>query len=433
MVGFGTTVSAYNKKPSTALNSFAAKAVQPLAKQQVVAEQPKSAIAQPVDTAIKPSGVDPSKSALGGSGQSFQASGLIGTIPGNSTQLYDSGAQNARRSSGGEFKILDALDQRTQIMNDQMDAQVNAFNQRAQKSNAARQGQFSGEGYDFDISGDSGLDTDQMNNARQIAAIGKSRGLGDNEIQIAIMTALAESEMKNIAHGDRDSVGLFQQRASQGWGSVQQIMDPNYSINKFYDALGKVNYKNMTPWQAAQAVQRSFDPTGGNYQARYGVAQKAFKALTPRQQAAVMGATTGQSNNSQDFINQYNNKYLDYDGKFGAQCVDLYNFYTTRFAGGDPMMGRVGYAADIFNNYDPRAFKRLNANQAPGRMGDVAVFNFGGGTPSSHVAIVVGDNGNGTLRVLHSNAGPRGSAGNSMISNISKATLMGYLRPNKLG
>lgn len=433
MVAFGTTVSAYNKKPSTALNSFASKAVQPIAKPVVLSQQPKATNQQPLNSAAQPSGVDSSKSALGGSGAAFTASGLIGTIPGNNAQLYDSGTKQNIKSSGGEYKILNALDQRTQIMNDEMDSKVAAFNQRAQRSNAARQSQFSGQGYDFDISGDSGLDAEQMNNAKQIAAIGRSRGLGDNEIQIAIMTALAESEMKNIAHGDRDSVGLFQQRTSQGWGSVQQIMDPNYSINKFYDALGKVNYKAMNPWQAAQAVQRSFDPTGSNYQARYGVAQKAFQALTPKQQAAVMGATTGQANNSQDFINQYNNKYLDYDGRYGAQCVDLYNFYTTRFAGGDPQMGRVNYAADIFNNYDQRAFKRLAGNQTPGRMGDVAVFNFGGGTPSSHVAIVVGDNGNGTLRVLHSNAGPGGQNGPSIISNISKATLMGYLRPNKLG
>lgn len=430
MVAFGTTVSAYNKKPSTALNSFATKAVQPLAKPIAtpMVEQPKATI-QPLNSAAQPQGTDPTKSAIGGSGANFQASGLIGTIPGNSAQLYDSGAKQNLRSSGGEYKILNALDNRTQIMNDDMDAQVAAFNQRAQRSNAQKQsaGQYSGEGYDFDISGDSGLDAEQMGYAKQIAAIGKSRGFGDREIQTAIMAALAESEMRNISYGDRDSVGLFQQRTSQGWGSVQQIMDPNYSINKFYDSLGKVNYAQMTPWQAAQAVQRSFDPTGGNYQARYAVAQKAFSALTPKQQAAAIGG----ANSSQDFINQYNNKYLDYDGAYGAQCVDLYNFYVTKFAGGDPMMGRVTYAADIFNNYDTRAFTRLGAGV--GRMGDVAVFNFGKGTPSSHVAIVVGDNGNGTLRVLQSNAGPQGSAGNSIISNISKATLMGYLRPNKLG
>ena len=422
MPAFGTTISAYNKKPNSTLTSFAQRPIDPAALTKAV-EQPKAAIAVQPSTdkaATQPSTVDPSKSAVGGSGQAFQASGLIGMVPGNATQLYNSGMPT-RANGGREYKILDALDQRTGILNDEMDMQAQRYN-----SSRASQG-YGPSGDLYDVTGDSGLDPEQMNNARQIAAIGKQRGLGDNEIQIAIMTALAESEMKNINHGDRDSLGLFQQRPSQGWGSVQQVTDPNYSINKFYDALTKVNYKNMTPWQAAQAVQKSFDPTGSNYQARYAVAQKAFSALTPKQQAAVTG-----SNDAAGWINANNNKYLDYDGRYGAQCVDLYNFYVSKFVGGDPMMGRVGYAQDIFNNYDSRVMTRYGGNVA-GRMGDVAVFRAGGGTPSSHVAIVVGDNGNGTLRVLQANATPRGSAGNSIISNISKATLMGYLRPNRLG
>ncbi len=428
MVAFGTSVSAYNKKPSPVLTKFAANAVNPMPKAQSYTSQTTAVKPMSNTTVTQPPAVDPSKSAVGGSGQAFTASGLIGAIPNTQAQLYDSGAKNARQSGSGEYNILNALDRRTGILNDEMDSRVNAFNQRAARSNAAAQSQYNGQGYEYDIAGGSGFDEEQMNNARQIAAIGKSRGLGDNEIQIAIMTALAESQMKNIAHGDRDSVGLFQQRASQGWGSVQQIMDPNYSINKFYDALGKVNYSGMSPWQAAQSVQRSFDPTGGNYQAQYARAQKAFQSLTPRQQQAA----NAQVNGANDFIQQYNNKYLDYDGRYGAQCVDLYNFYVTKFVGADPMMGRVGYAEDIFNNYDSRAMTRYGANTT-GRMGDVVVFGRGAGTPFSHVGIVVADNGNGTLRILQSNATPQGSAGNSIISNISKATLMGYLRPNKLG
>ena len=428
MAAWGTTVSAYNKKPNAALSAFAQRPIAPVDTLTKPVEQSSTIKPMAVDSVTKPPTVDPTKSAVGGSGQTFSASGLIGTIPGNATQLYDSGANRARQGMGNEYGILNALDNRTQIFNDDMDARVNAFNSRAQKRNAATQSQYSGAGYDFDITGDSGLDAEQMNYAKQIASIGKSRGMDDNAIQIALATALAESGLRNLNHGDRDSVGLFQQRTSQGWGSVQQIMDPNYSANKFYDALGKVNYGGMAPWQAAQAVQRSFDPQGNNYRAQWAKAQQAFKALTPRQQAAINGTPNG----ANDFINQYNNKYLDYDGRYGAQCVDLYNFYATRFAGADPMVGRVGYAADIFNNYDSRAFKRYG-NNVNGVMGDVAVFNYGPGTPYSHVAIVVGDNGNGTLRVLQSNATPQGSAGNSTISNISKATLMGYLRPNKLG
>ena len=405
------------------MTSFAYKAAQPVNTQPQV-EQPKATVvSQPNDTATKPQGVDPTKSAVSG-GSAFQASGLIGTVPSSPTTLYDSGAKNARQGMGNEYNIMNALDQRTQILNDEMDAKVASYNQRAQRNNSSITGAYSDQ---YDVGGDSGLDAEQMNMAQHIASVGKQRGMDDNAIQIALMTALTESGLRNLNYGDRDSVGLFQQRTSQGWGSVQQIMDPTYSANKFYDALGKVNYKGMNPWAAAQAVQRSFDPTGSNYQVQWAKAQQAFKALTPKQQAAVTG-----SNDAAGWINANNNKYLDYDGRYGAQCVDLYNFYVSKFVGGDPMMGRVGYAQDIFNNYDSRVMTRFG-NNVSGRMGDVAVFRAGGGTPSSHVAIVVGDNGNGTLRVLQANATSAGSAGNTIISNISKATLMGYLRPNRLG
>lgn len=422
---FGTSVSAYNNKPNDLLEKLKAKtpAIKPVVQPPTVTPS-----MQVMNSQTKPLQTDSTKSAIGGS-SNLNASGLVNTINSPIFQPMETG--DIGRKTGSEYKPLRALDQRTQILNDEMDARVAAHNARAYKTNAASQSQGQGysEGGDLYGGGEgSGLDNEQMGYARQIASIGKSRGLGDDAIQIAIMTALAESEMKNINYGDRDSVGLFQQRTSQGWGSVQQIMDPNYSINKFYDSLAKTNYKAMQPWQAAQAVQRSFDPTGGNYKARYATAQRAFQSLTPRQQAVANNA----SNGAAGWINANTNKYLDYDGKYGAQCVDLYNFYTSRFAGGDPMMGRVGYAQDIFNNYDSRAYNRLGSNVA-GRMGDVAVFRVGASTPSSHVAIVVGDNGNGTLRVLHANAGPQGSAGNSIVSNISKSSLMGYLRPNKLG
>lgn len=285
-------------------------------------------------------------------------------------------------------------------------------------------GDFSGDG-----SG-SGLDGEQLMYAKNIANVGKSRGLGQYEIQIALMTALAESGLRNLNYGDRDSVGLFQQRTSQGWGSINQIMDPTYSANKFYDALGKTA-KGANPWNTAQNVQRSFDPTGSNYQKHWGTAQKAYNSIyggttyNP-QQVNNAGVTNP---NLQSWMNAHNNRYLDYDNAFGAQCVDMYSYYTTGFVGGRPLP--VGYAPEIYNNYDRSVYTRFDRNQI-GRAGDVAIWNPGGGTPMGHVAIVVGDNGNGTLRVLHSNATPQGSRGNSIISNISKSALAGYLRPNKL-
>jgi hypothetical protein len=108
----------------------------------------------------------------------------------------------------------------------------------------------------------------------------------------------------------------------------------------------------------------------------------------------------------------------------------MYSYYTSGFVGGKPLP--VGYAPEIYNNYDTSVYNRLGNNVAA-RMGDVAIWGRGPYTPLGHVAIVVGDNGNGTLRVLHSNATSLGSRGNSVISNISKSALYGYLRPKKLG
>ena len=273
-----------------------------------------------------------------------------------------------------------------------------------------------------------GGNSEQLSNARLIASIAKSRGLGDNEIRIAIMTGLAESELKNINHGDRDSLGIFQQRPSQGWGSAQQVTNPSYAIGKFFDSLQGINYNALDPWQAAQSVQRSAFADGSNYQARLGQANDLLAQIkNPKSSGGSANIADNPGLNS--WVNAHNNKYLDYDNAYGAQCVDLYAFYTTGFVGGSP--NPVGMAPEILNNYDSKAYTRFS-NSSPARPGDVAVFNPGGYTPVGHVAIVVGDNGNGTLRVLQSNATSAGSAGNSIISNISKATLGGYLRPRKL-
>lgn len=272
--------------------------------------------------------------------------------------------------------------------------------------------------------GSGSLDPEQLNNARLIANVGRQRGFNDQDIQIALMTALAESGLRNLNHGDRDSVGLFQQRTSQGWGSVQQIMDPNYSAGKFYEALSR-SARGATPWQTAQNVQRSAFADGSNYAKQYALAQQAFQSIS-----GGGGKISGGSPALTSWLQAHNNRYLDYDNAYGAQCVDLYAYYTSGFVGGRP--NPVGYAPEIYNNYDASVYNRLG-NNVNARMGDVAIWGRGPYTPLGHVAIVVGDNGNGTLRVLQSNATALGPRGNSIISNISKSALYGYLRPRKLG
>ncbi|PJN22678.1 hypothetical protein [Kitasatospora sp. CB02891] len=98
-------------------------------------------------------------------------------------------------------------------------------------------------------------------NAATITAVAMSRGLPERAVTIALATAIQESKLRNLEGGDRDSVGLFQQRPSQGWGTIEQIMDPVYATNKFLDALVKVNgYAQMPLTDAAQQVQRSGYP-----------------------------------------------------------------------------------------------------------------------------------------------------------------------------
>ncbi|GAA0431199.1 hypothetical protein Aca07nite_17820 [Actinoplanes capillaceus] len=105
------------------------------------------------------------------------------------------------------------------------------------------------------------LDSAQMANAATIAAVGVRRGMPEQAVVVALATAFQESELENLDGGDRDSVGLFQQRPSQGWGTAEQIMDPRYSAGKFYTALKKVKgWEKMRVTDAAQKVQRSAYP-----------------------------------------------------------------------------------------------------------------------------------------------------------------------------
>jgi hypothetical protein len=106
------------------------------------------------------------------------------------------------------------------------------------------------------------LDPEQAVNAGTITAVASRRGLPARAATIALATAMQESKLRNLDHGDRDSLGLFQQRPSQGWGSPEQIRDPAYAAGRFYDALVKIDgYRQLDITEAAQRVQRSGFPT----------------------------------------------------------------------------------------------------------------------------------------------------------------------------
>lgn len=103
---------------------------------------------------------------------------------------------------------------------------------------------------------------EQTSNAATIAAVGMTRRLPERAAVIALATALQESKLKNLDYGDADSVGLFQQRHSAGWGtSAQALKNPAYSAGLFYAALAKVpDWQNRPLTDVAQAVQRSAYP-----------------------------------------------------------------------------------------------------------------------------------------------------------------------------
>lgn len=133
---------------------------------------------------------------------------------------------------------------------------------------------------------DLGLDAEQIENARLIIQVGRERGVPDRGIAIALATAMVESWIRNLDWGDRDSLGLFQQRPSTGWGTPDQVRDPSRSIATFYGGAADPNgtatrglldipgWENLSFTDAAQAVQISAYPD------RYGEwEQQAYRWL----------------------------------------------------------------------------------------------------------------------------------------------------------
>lgn len=111
------------------------------------------------------------------------------------------------------------------------------------------------------IYGNVKLDGEQLKNAQIIASVGRSMGASTRDIVISFMTAMQESGLRNLNYGDRDSLGLFQQRPSQGWGTPAQVTTPEYAARKFFEGLLRVQDRGSMPLTlAAQAVQRSGFP-----------------------------------------------------------------------------------------------------------------------------------------------------------------------------
>jgi hypothetical protein len=110
------------------------------------------------------------------------------------------------------------------------------------------------------------LDSAQMGNAATIVHQALAKKMGVRSAVVAVATAMQESTLNNINYGTADSVGLFQQRPSCGWGTDEQLMNPAYASDAFLTALQKYQAANpgwasQPLYQAAQGVQASAFPT----------------------------------------------------------------------------------------------------------------------------------------------------------------------------
>lgn len=128
------------------------------------------------------------------------------------------------------------------------------------------------------------LDTEQASIAATIAGVAARDHLPEQAVTIAYAAAMQESHMHNLRYGDRDSVGIFQQRPSQGWGTTSELEDPVYATTKFFAALARVpGYLRMPVDEAAQAVQHSADGSAyGRYDLTAAAMATAFTGASPR-------------------------------------------------------------------------------------------------------------------------------------------------------
>jgi hypothetical protein len=118
-----------------------------------------------------------------------------------------------------------------------------------------------------------GLDFGQAADAATIAGVAARDHLSSKALTIAYATAFQESKLENLSYGDRDSIGIFQQRPSQGWGTKSELEDPAYAARAFFGALVKVpHYQSLPVYQAAQDVQHSADGSAYEQYAQTGSA-----------------------------------------------------------------------------------------------------------------------------------------------------------------
>jgi hypothetical protein len=128
------------------------------------------------------------------------------------------------------------------------------------------------------------LDSQQAQIAATIAGVAHHRGLPPRALTVAYATAMQETHLHDPDSGDRDSVGVFQQRPSEGWGPASKLIDPVYASTRFFRALAQIpGYRQMPVYKAAQAVQHSADGYAyAQYQTLAAHLTTAFTGAAPR-------------------------------------------------------------------------------------------------------------------------------------------------------
>jgi hypothetical protein len=141
-----------------------------------------------------------------------------------------------------------------------------------------------------------GLSPSQADIAATIAGVASARSMPTRAVAIAYATAWQESKLTNLDYGTSDSVGVFQQRPSEGWGTARQIENPVYATGRFFQALARVpRYQRLPIAVAAQDVQHSADGSAYGQYATAGTAMaEAFTGLVPHAVWCSYGSPVGE-------------------------------------------------------------------------------------------------------------------------------------------
>ncbi|MCL2470376.1 MAG: hypothetical protein FWF25_01350 [Propionibacteriaceae bacterium] len=245
-----------------------------------------------------------------------------------------------------------------------------------------------------------GAADDQLYNAAIIVSVGAQRGLSQRDQQTAVMVAMQESSLRNLDYGDADSLGLFQQRPSQGWGTADQVQDPVYAAGAFYDHLVTVtNRDSMTLNDVAQAVQASATPNAyGDHESEALAVVTAIYGDT----STVCTVATGDGmtlTQAVAFMNTYKSvNPADWDinscGCLGGclvNCVSVSIYFVNRYTTSH-VTGATGNGRDVANNMI-RLYGLSNGGHVPHPY---AIFSKAtgvtmcGASPCGHTGVVLG-------------------------------------------